>query len=35
MLLSQEQKGCTGKSRGANYLLFIDQMIMREVKMKK
>ena len=35
LLLSQEQKGCRIKSRGTNYLLFIDKMIMREVKMKK
>ena len=34
-LLPQEQKGCWRKSRGTNDLLFIDKMIMREVKMKK
>ena len=34
-LLPQEQKGCRKKSRGTNDLLFIDKMIMREVKMRK
>ena len=35
LLLPQEQKGCWRKSRGTNDLLFIDKMIMREVKMTK
>ena len=35
LLLPQEQKGCRKKSRGTNDLLFIDKMIMREVKMRK
>ena len=35
LLLPQEQKGCRRKSRGTNDLLFIDTMIMREIKMKK
>ena len=35
LLLPQEQKGCRRKSRGMNDLLFIDKMIMREVKMRK
>ena len=35
LLLPQEQKGCRRKSRGTNDLLFIDKMIMREVKMRK
>ena len=35
LLLPQEQKGCWRKSRGKNDLLFIDKMIMREVKMRK
>ena len=35
LLLPQEQKRCRKKSRGTNDLLFIDKMIMREVKMKK
>ena len=34
-LLPQEQKGCRRKSRGTNDLLFIDTMIMREVKMRR
>ena len=34
-LLPQEQKGCRRKSRGTNDLLFIDKMIMREIKMRK
>ena len=34
LLLPQEQ-GCSGKSRGTNDLLFIDKMVMREVKMRK
>ena len=34
LLLPQEQ-GCSRKSRGTNDLLFIDKMIMREVKMRK
>ena len=33
-LLPQEQKGSRRKSRGTNDLLFIDKMIMREVKMR-
>ena len=33
LLLPQEQKGCGRKSRRTNDLLFIDKMIMREVKM--
>ena len=35
LLLPQEQKGCKRKSRGTNDLLFIDQLIMREIKMRK
>ena len=35
LLLPQEQTGCRRKSRGTNGLLFIDKMIMREVKMRK
>ena len=35
LLLPQEQKGCRRKSRGTNDLLFLDKMIMREVKMRK
>ena len=35
LLLPQKQKGCRRKSRGTNDLLFIDKMIMREVKMRK
>ena len=35
LLLPQEQKGCRRKSRGTNDLLFIEKMIMREVKMRK
>ena len=35
LLLPQEQKECRRKSRGTNDLLFIDKMIMREVKMRK
>ena len=35
MLLPQKQKGFRTKSRGANDLLFIDKMIMTEVKMRK
>ena len=32
LLLSQEQKGCKRNSRETNDLLFIDKIIMREVK---
>ena len=35
LLLRQEQKGYKRKSRGTNDLLFIDKMILREVKMMK
>ena len=35
LLLPQEQKECRRKSRGTSDLLFIDQMIMGEVKMRK
>ena len=35
MLLPQEQKGCWRKPRGMNDLLFIDKVIMGEVKMRK
>ena len=35
LLLPQERKGCRRKSRGMNDLLFIDKMILREVKMRK
>ena len=35
LLLPQEQKGCWRKSRRTNDLLFIDKMIMTEVKMRK
>ena len=33
--LPKEQKGCRKNSRGTNDLLFIDKMILREVKMRK
>ena len=35
LLLPQEQKKCRRKSSGWNDLLFVDKMIMREVKIKK
>ena len=35
MLLPQEQKGYWRKPRGMNDLLFIDKVIMGEVKMRK
>ena len=35
LLLPQEQKGCRRKSRGTNDLLFIDKMIMKEIKIRK
>ena len=35
LLVPQEQKGGRRKSRGTNDLLFIDKMIMREVKIRK
>ena len=35
LLLRQEQKGCWRKPRETNDLLFIDKIIMREVKMRK
>ena len=35
LLLRQEQEGYRRKSRGVNDLLFIDKMLMREVKMRK
>ena len=35
LLLPQERKGCRRKSRGMNDLLFIEKMILREVKMRK
>ena len=35
LLLPQEQKGCRRNSRGTNDQLFVDKMIMREVKMRK
>ena len=35
VLLPQEQKRCRRKSRWTNDLLFIDKLIMREVKMVK
>ena len=35
LLLPPGQKGCRRKSRGRNDLLFIDKMILREVKMRK
>ena len=35
LLLPQEKKGSRRKSRRTNDLLFIDKMIMREVKMRK
>ena len=35
LLLPQEQKGCWRKSRRTNDLLFIDKIIMTEVKMRK
>ena len=35
LLLPQEQKGCRRKSRGTIDQLFIDQMVMKEVKMRK
>ena len=34
-LLLPQEKGCRRKSRGTNDLLFIDKIIMREVKMRK
>ena len=33
--LPEEQKGCRKNSRGTNDLLFIDKMILREVKMRQ
>ena len=33
--LPEEQKGCRKNSRGTNDLLFIDKVILREVKMRK
>ena len=35
MLLPEEQKGCRGKCKGTGDLLFIDKMILREVRMRK
>ena len=35
MLLSEEQKGCRRKCKGTGDLLFIDKMILREVRMRK
>ena len=35
LLLPQEQKRCRRKYRGTNDLLFIDKMILKEVKMRK
>ena len=35
LLLPQQQTGCGRKSRGRNDLLFIDKMIIKEVKMTK
>ena len=35
LLLLQEQKGCRRKPRGTNDLLFIDKLIMQEVKTRK
>ena len=35
MLLPEEQKGCRRKSKGTDDLLFIDKMILREVRMRK
>ena len=34
-LLPEEQKGCRKRSRGTRNLLFVDRMIMREVKKRK
>ena len=34
-LLPEEQKGCRERSRGTGDLLFIDRMIMKEVKKRK
>ena len=33
--LPEEQKGCRKNSRGTSDLLFIDKMIMRDVKLKR
>ena len=35
MMLPEEQKGCRRKSRGTHDLLFIDKMILKEVKTRK
>ena len=35
MLLPEEQKGCRRKSKGTDDILFIDKMILREVRMRK
>ena len=35
MLLPEEQKGCRRKSKRTDDLLFIDKMILREVRMRK
>ena len=34
-VLPEEQKGCRKKSRGSNDLLFIDKMLLKEVKRRK
>ena len=35
MLLPEEWKGCRQKCKGTGDLLFIDKIILREVKMRK
>ena len=35
MLLPEEQKGCRRKCKGTGDLLFIDKMILREVRVRK
>ena len=34
-LLPEEQKGCRKRSRGTNDLLYIDRVVIREVKSRK
>ena len=34
-LLPEEQKGCRKRSRGTNDLLYIDRIVIREVKSRK
>ena len=35
MLLSEQQKGCRRKCKGTGDILFIDKMILQEVRMRK